>query len=863
MADSNTTVKELTAEERGIIKRGEIQKTEDWASKSNYLVMNYGSNPLVGYNFMLRVEGIYDLPCKSIQFSPKENEYEYIQEGGLNDYVHMKRKPISKPFTFKVERYVGIDYIDPIPNGAELILPVILLISRQQADFGRSLRTFVFTGCKVMSKEFGTLDSEKSGLLTETTTISYNEMLCVDNPLDFKGEGWKFDGSLKGSGKQHARYYSGEKRRTDKITDAEKEKWTQTGEKHYTNGYETYEKNKASKDKLIEAAEKTKWTQNGNRHYTLRYDDFEAKKISKETLAEQAAEDMWRFEKKNKRGNRKQHAATAEKYGIKEPYATEMAQIAKENQWQFDGDKKEGNGVRHATGYKAFGSKERSKEKMASLAEKNHWKFNKKNKKGMGRRNGNIDPQELTKKQLAAKAKLWPETSSAKQPAMESKEMLAERAAKEQWKFADKTKDGNGVRHANGYQKYGSTETGKEEMISLAAVEQWKFADKTKGGNGVRHANGYQDYGSKEATKETMKAAAEGQKWKFDDKKKGGKGARHANGYDKIGSKEATKEAMKAAAEEQRWQFDEKKKGGNGVRHTNGYKDYGSNEVTKETMKATAEERKWQFDEKKKGGNGVRHTNGYQDYGAKEATKEIMKAAAEEQRWQFDDKKKGGNGVRHTNGYKDYGSNEVTKETMKAAAEKEQWKFDQTTKGGNGVRHANGYEDYGKKEATKEALASAAEENRWKFDGNSKKGSGKQNGNIDSQELTRKDLEAKAQLWPSASSAHPPKMEAKDSLVQRADREQWKFSDKKKGGNKVRHANGYQEYGAKEKTKETMISSAEQNHWKFNGHSKKGLGKQNGNINPQELTKKDLEKKAKLWPSVSSAAQIVEYLKKK
>ena len=806
-SQESTEIKEFEGKNRGVIGRKGFELSSKWAEKSNILVMNYGSNPLVGYNFMLRVEGVYDLPCKSIQFSPKENEYEYIQEGGLNDYVHMKRKPISKPFTFKVERYVGIDYIDPIPNGAELILPVILLISRKQADFGRSLRTFVFTGCTVMSKEFGTLDSEKSGLLTETTTISYNEMLCVDNPLDFNGEGWKFDGTLKGEGTQHARYYSGEKRRKDQIEKAEKEKWTQTGEKHYTNGYETYEKEKASKDTLIAAAEKTKWTEKGDKHYTLRYNDFEAKKTSKETLAEQAAEDMWRFEKKNKRGNRKQHAATAEKYGIKEPYATELAKIAKDNQWQFDGDKKEGNGVRHATGYKAFGSKERSKEKMASLAEKNHWKFNKKNKKGMGRRNGNIDPQELTKKQLAAKAKLWPETSSAKQPAMEPKEKLIQQAASRQWQFDKKSKKGNGVRYANGYNNYnnsGINEKDKATMIAKAEGEQWKFNDRSKKGNGVRYAGGYNDFnqsGINEKNKETMIAKAAGEQWKFNGRSKQGNEVRYAGGYNefnKSGINEKNKATMIEKAAKEQWQFADRSKKGNGVRYAGGYNDFnqsGINETDKKTM--------------------------------------IEKAAGEQ--WKFNDRSKKGNGVRYAGGYNKFnqsGINEKDKATMIEKAAKEQWQFADKSKKGNGVRYAGGYNEFnnsGKTEKEKADFVAAAEAHQKKL----------------AEENAKKQKVKKA------------------DMIQSAAKEQWKFENQKKDGNGVRHANGYKDYGSKEKTKAAMISSAEQNHWKFSGNSKKGSGKQNGNINPQELTKKDLEKKAKLWPSVSSAAQIVEYLKKK
>ncbi|MCR5431659.1 MAG: hypothetical protein K6E95_03785 [Lachnospiraceae bacterium] len=124
-----------------------------------------------------------DIPCKSVSAFTKENEYEYIKEGGLNDYVHMKRKPISKPFTFTVERYVTPSYlVDPLALGAEMILPVLLFVSRYGNDFDVISRTYTFTGCTVISKEFGSLNAEKSGLLTESVTIAYREMLVFDLP---------------------------------------------------------------------------------------------------------------------------------------------------------------------------------------------------------------------------------------------------------------------------------------------------------------------------------------------------------------------------------------------------------------------------------------------------------------------------------------------------------------------------------------------------------------------------------------------------------------------------------------------------------------------------------------------------------
>ena len=145
---------------------------------------NLGENPLVGFNFMLRVEMMFDLPCKSVHAFTKEVEYELIQEGGLNDYVHMRRKQQTQPFTFEVERYAGVDAIDPLPLGGELMLPVMLFVSRNMRDFEpfSVTRTYVFSGCRVTKRVFGQLDAETSGLVTDVTTIAYDSMVKLDIP---------------------------------------------------------------------------------------------------------------------------------------------------------------------------------------------------------------------------------------------------------------------------------------------------------------------------------------------------------------------------------------------------------------------------------------------------------------------------------------------------------------------------------------------------------------------------------------------------------------------------------------------------------------------------------------------------------
>lgn len=166
----------------------------------------YELNPVVGYNFDLEVEGAFFMPLRSVKVFNKENEFEYYQEGGLNDYVHMLRKPISKPFTFQVERYVGasgsklstLGGLDPIALGTELVLPVILYVSRaltsginKNFSLSNVARAYVFTGCVVTAKEYGELDAEKSTLHTETTTIAYKELFVINNPIsDRERMGW-------------------------------------------------------------------------------------------------------------------------------------------------------------------------------------------------------------------------------------------------------------------------------------------------------------------------------------------------------------------------------------------------------------------------------------------------------------------------------------------------------------------------------------------------------------------------------------------------------------------------------------------------------------------------------------------------
>ena len=267
MADSTnrTTISEIPADQQ-------IGGRNDWGNK---LVVNTGLNPVVNFNFMLRVEGVFDLPCKSVKGIHRENEFDYIQEGGLNDYVHLKRKPISKPFTFQVERYVGVNWVDPLPLGTELTLPVILFVNTHVFPGLQPVRNYVFTGCTVISKDYGEMNAEVSGLLVETVTIAYREMVCLDIPNDTYGEDtWEFDGKNRnGKDKKKRKYnsnlYNTEWETSDAYSSVKKmeeraaaTKWDIKSDKKPKNA-------KFSKEELTAAqmeakAEQDKWTPKKN-----------------------------------------------------------------------------------------------------------------------------------------------------------------------------------------------------------------------------------------------------------------------------------------------------------------------------------------------------------------------------------------------------------------------------------------------------------------------------------------------------------------------------------------------------------------------------------------------------------------------
>jgi hypothetical protein len=317
-------------------------------------------NPAVSYAFALEVEAAFFLPLKSVRVFTKENEFDYYQEGGLNDYVHMLRKPISKPFTFQVERYVGVDagffdmnsgFIDPLALGTDLILPVILYVNRAPAgkfynnwSFENCARAYIFTGCTVTAKEYGELNAEQSKLLTETTTIAYRELFTINqiSPAWEKGGVWKMDkDNYLGTGESHTenRATGNDSKKTREAA-AESSRWQISKDAFDGNKkYHTRPEARANDTKITgeKRGNDGKWqiskdAFDGNKKYHTRP---EARSNDPKSAGEsKGAGGKWEIDKDKYSGNDKYHT---DERGRKNDSKSTGESKGKDNQWIYDG----------------------------------------------------------------------------------------------------------------------------------------------------------------------------------------------------------------------------------------------------------------------------------------------------------------------------------------------------------------------------------------------------------------------------------------------------------------------------------------------------------------------------------------------
>ena len=403
------------------------------AKTGNKVYQNFGLNPATNFNFILRVEGAFDLPCKSVHVFQKENEYEYIQEGGLNDYVHMKRKPISKPFTFQVERYVGVDglLVDYLANGTELVLPLVLLVNRYHWNgYPYPTRTYVFTGCTVIGKEYGELNAERSGLLVETTTIAYREMVNVDVGIGANaGETWEYqpkseeekieaekkrlthskrywtfdDKKYSGKGEGSARHPENEKRKKELLAD--RRLWNPDKKKV------TESKNSARQpEDFLEIKTEGEGQKKGQEKERLWAFDKDTRAFSgKGDVSARHPEDEKRKEEllENRRlWNPDMKKATKSKNSARQPedfleIKTEGEGQKKERLWAFDKQAYSGKGegsARHP---------ENEKRKEELLKDSRLWAFDAETYAGKGEASARHPEDEKRKEELLENRRLW------------------------------------------------------------------------------------------------------------------------------------------------------------------------------------------------------------------------------------------------------------------------------------------------------------------------------------------------------------------------------------------------------------------------------------------------------------------------
>lgn len=514
MPDSTnrTTISEIPTDQQ-------IGGRKDWGNK---LVVNTGLNPVVNFNFMLRVEGVFDLPCKSVKGIHRENEFDYIQEGGLNDYVHLKRKPISKPFTFQVERYVGVNWVDPLPLGTELTLPVILFVNTHVFPGLQPVRNYVFTGCTVISKDYGELNAEVSGLLVETVTIAYREMVCLDIPNDAYGEDtWEFDGkNREGKDKKKRKYnanlYNTEWETSDAYSSVKKmeeraaaTKWDIKSGKKPKNA--KFSKEELTTAQMKEKATKDRWTPEKDEQGHLKtkhgkdYEQYVSdynKEIQNEIESAQTEEEKKAAAGKKIAMNGSQprkyeHSETARKNSSAkvtegELTAAQMEAKAEQDKWTPKKNEKGQLEVKHGRDYEQYAtdynkeiqkeieSAQTEEEKKAAAGKKIALSGNQPRKyehSKAARQNSSAKvKEELTAEEMEEKAKKYEHSDVARQnsSAKVKEELTAAQmeAKAEQEKWTPK-KDASGhleTKHGRDYEQY-ATDHNKEIQKEIDAAQ--------------------------------------------------------------------------------------------------------------------------------------------------------------------------------------------------------------------------------------------------------------------------------------------------------------------------------------------------------------------------------------------------------
>jgi phage tail-like protein len=136
--------------------------------------------PPTGFHFMVSFDGLSDSPkdfsFQSVSGLSVEMEYEEVKEGGVNQYVH--QLPVRSKFSelvLKRGMVKGsklVEWMNAAMNGFQFFpinMQVVLLNENHEP-----LQVWKVVHVLPKKLEFTAFDAEKSELVIETLTLSYN-----------------------------------------------------------------------------------------------------------------------------------------------------------------------------------------------------------------------------------------------------------------------------------------------------------------------------------------------------------------------------------------------------------------------------------------------------------------------------------------------------------------------------------------------------------------------------------------------------------------------------------------------------------------------------------------------------------------
>lgn len=139
--------------------------------------------------FLVEIEN-YWISFSKVSNIQRAVEYDTIQEGGVNGFVHTLVKPSAQAQTIQFEKGISVMGDDSLKKlkltpGLRLLHPIGVYIYADDPTFnnkaGRELeRSYRISGCMVSKWELGGLDAMSSEVLVDKFEVVYSEVEQID-----------------------------------------------------------------------------------------------------------------------------------------------------------------------------------------------------------------------------------------------------------------------------------------------------------------------------------------------------------------------------------------------------------------------------------------------------------------------------------------------------------------------------------------------------------------------------------------------------------------------------------------------------------------------------------------------------------